>query len=124
MAHLQLRWDQLSRAKYSLPRPPPLHWKQGRSDGRAARCVQTLAECLMIRTLLPPILPPALFGATRPASAGDKPNVLAQVRQLEKEIEAVRGLKFKEPVKAKVIPRPAGAALGIQGYYSTKDKTL
>src|SRR5204862_52005 len=45
-----------------------------------------------------------------------------QVRELEKQIEKVRGLKFKSPVAAHVIPRPPDAAKGIQGYYDTKKK--
>jgi uncharacterized iron-regulated protein len=43
---------------------------------------------------------------------------------LEKDIAKVRGLDFKSPVVAKVIPRPAKAAKYIQGYYSIKDKRL
>jgi uncharacterized iron-regulated protein len=46
------------------------------------------------------------------------------LRKLEKEITAVRGLKFKKPVAAKVISRPKGAARNLQGYYSIKDKTI
>jgi uncharacterized iron-regulated protein len=46
------------------------------------------------------------------------------VRQLEKDITAVRGLPFKTPVVAKVIARPQGADKHLQGYYSVKDKTL
>lgn len=47
-----------------------------------------------------------------------------QVRQLEKEIEKVRSLKFKKPVTARVIPRPKDGRPGIQGYYDTKEKAL
>lgn len=47
-----------------------------------------------------------------------------QVRQLEKEIEKVRGLKFKKPVTARVIPRPKDGRPGIQGYYDSKEKAL
>lgn len=46
------------------------------------------------------------------------------LRQLEKEIAAVRGLEFKTPVKAERIPRPKNVPKGIQAYYSTKDKKL
>lgn len=46
------------------------------------------------------------------------------LRKLEKEIAAARGLEFRTPVSAKVIARSKGAAKGVQGYYSTKDKTL
>jgi uncharacterized iron-regulated protein len=45
------------------------------------------------------------------------------LRQLEKDISAVRGLEFKTPVIAKVIAR-SKADKGVQGYYSIKEKTL
>jgi uncharacterized iron-regulated protein len=48
----------------------------------------------------------------------------ASLRQLEKDIAAVRGLEFKTPVVARIIARPKDAAPGIQGYYSLKDKAL
>ncbi len=48
----------------------------------------------------------------------------SRLRLLEKQIAAVRGLKFKTPVAAAVIPRPQDADRGIQGYYSTKEKKL
>lgn len=50
--------------------------------------------------------------------------LLTQVRQLEKDIAAVRGLAFKEPVQVRVIPRAKDADPKLQGYYSLKDKTL
>jgi uncharacterized iron-regulated protein len=46
------------------------------------------------------------------------------LRNLEKDIAAVRGLEFKSPVVAKVIARPQDGARGIQGYYNVKEKTL
>lgn len=52
------------------------------------------------------------------------PPLESALRKLERDIAAVRGLAFKQPVKAKVIPRPKDAAKRVQGYYSTKDKTL
>ena len=58
------------------------------------------------------------------ASASADANLDATVRQLEKDITAVRGLAFKTPVVAKVIPRPKDADKHLQGYYSIKDKTL
>src|SRR4051794_12788763 len=59
------------------------------------------------------------------ADAPDRQKLLdEQVRKLETDIAAVRELKFKKPVVAKVIARPADAAKHIQGYYSTKDKAL
>jgi uncharacterized iron-regulated protein len=48
----------------------------------------------------------------------------ALLRTVEKQITAVRGLKFKTPVVAKVIPRSKDAVRGIQGYYSIKDKKI
>ena len=51
-------------------------------------------------------------------------NLDTLLRKLEKDIAKVRGLDFKSPVVAKVIPRPAKAAKNIQGYYSIKDKRL
>ncbi len=55
----------------------------------------------------------------------EKPKILDEtLRQLEKDIAAVRGLEFKTPVVAKVIARANDAPKGVQGYYSTKEKTL
>lgn len=69
-----------------------------------------------------------LLLATLLAPAADLPGRPAeldpQLRKLEKDITAVRGLKFKKPISARVIPRPAGTSRNVQGYYSTKDKTL
>ena len=47
-----------------------------------------------------------------------------RLRELEKEIAAVRGLEFKVPVQAKVIARPAQTGKGKQGYYVPREKTL
>src|SRR5262249_10949963 len=61
------------------------------------------------------------------SSVADEPKrepLEARLRQLEKDIAAVRELPFKSPVKAKVIERPEAADKKIQGYYSTQDKTL
>ncbi|MFO0930332.1 MAG: ChaN family lipoprotein [Gemmataceae bacterium] len=74
------------------------------------------------------LVPLALFAVALLAHA-DTPaarqaELEKQVRQLEKEIEKVRGLKFKKPVTAKVIPRPKDGRPGIQGYYDTKEKAL
>jgi hypothetical protein len=65
---------------------------------------------------------PALGAASPPLTPQGR--LEATVRQLEKEIEAVRGLKFKSPVIARVRPRPKGMSPRIQGYYSTKDEAL
>jgi uncharacterized iron-regulated protein len=69
------------------------------------------------------LLAPAWSGAGDGKPA--KQEVLeANLRKLEKEIAEVRGLAFKAPVVAKVIPRPADKDRGVQGYYSLKDKAL
>jgi uncharacterized iron-regulated protein len=63
------------------------------------------------------------------AQGEDKPddigkNLEATLRRLEKDIAAERGLAFKKPVQAKIIPRTSQAGKGAQGYYSPKEKTL
>src|SRR5262245_12897446 len=63
----------------------------------------------------------ALAVAADPPAA---PPLEATLRQLEKEIAAARGLEFKKPVAARVVPRPAGADRSTQGYYSPTEKTL
>jgi uncharacterized iron-regulated protein len=77
-------------------------------------------------TLFLKMLPAAALAAavllTGVARAADLPE--ATLRQLEKDIAAVRGLAFKKPVTAKVISRSTDADRNIQGYYSIKDKTL
>ncbi|HBI43058.1 MAG TPA: hypothetical protein DDY78_09405 [Planctomycetales bacterium] len=72
-------------------------------------------------------IPIILLLTARPFAAADAPadaRLETTVRQLEKDITAVRGLPFKTPVIAKVIPRPKDADKHLQGYYSIKDKTL
>jgi uncharacterized iron-regulated protein len=58
------------------------------------------------------------------SAEGPEKKLDALLRKLEKDIARVRGLEFKSPVAAKIIPRPAKAAKKIQGYYSIKDKRL
>jgi uncharacterized iron-regulated protein len=77
------------------------------------------------------LLASLLVGAStsaRSARAADVPArkeaLEATLRQLEKDIAAVRGLAFKKPVSARIIPRARDADQKLQGYYSTKDKTL
>lgn len=80
-----------------------------------------------IGTLLAILLASAaclLSGQTAAGQPADPPKLEATLRQLEKDIAAVRGLEFKTPVAAKVIPRPKDAAKKVQGYYSIKEKTL
>ncbi len=59
-------------------------------------------------------------GADQPADAG----LEATVRDLEKKISEVRGLAYKTPVVARVVPRPKDADKHLQGYYSLQDKAL
>ena len=69
----------------------------------------------------------ALALSAYPAPADDKAQqqeLEKTVRQLEKDIAAVRGLAFKEPVKAAIIARPEGTAKNLQGYYDIKAKKL
>jgi uncharacterized iron-regulated protein len=66
------------------------------------------------------LAPPAR--AAQPADRQKK--IEALLRNLEKKISAVRGLKFKSSVVVQVIPRSRDAIRGIQGYYSIKDKKI
>lgn len=52
-----------------------------------------------------------LNAQTAAGQPADPAKLEATLRQLEKDITAVRGLEFKFPVLAKVIPRPKDAAL-------------
>jgi uncharacterized iron-regulated protein len=63
-------------------------------------------------------------GSRADESADRQKKIDALLRDLEKKISAVRGLKFKSPVVAHVIPRSKDAVRGIQGYYSIKDKKI
>src|SRR2546421_13072053 len=79
------------------------------------------------RYLGPLVLGVGLLAAPSPADAASpvRKEVLEKtLRRLEKDIAAVRGLAFKKPVVAHVIPRPRGASRSLQGYYSTRDKAL
>jgi uncharacterized iron-regulated protein len=67
----------------------------------------------------------ALFVGHAPADDASRQQALEKsVRQLEKDIAAVRGLAFKEPVQAALIARPEGTAKSLQGYYDIKAKKL
>jgi uncharacterized iron-regulated protein len=84
------------------------------------RANQVLA-CLLILSAAPLLLH-AQTGAIQ--DRVDAKLLESRLRELEKEIEAVRGLKFKMPVKAEIIPRPADTDKKLQGFYNTKDKRL
>ncbi len=66
----------------------------------------------------------ALGAAKAPAADPPADGLEATVRELQKKITEVRGLPYKAPVAAKIIPRPKDADPHVQGYYSIKDKTL
>lgn len=66
----------------------------------------------------------ALFPLGAFAQDGKREDLHALVQKLEKAIADVRGLPFKTPVAAKIVGRPAEVSKGVQGYYSTKEKTL
>jgi uncharacterized iron-regulated protein len=76
------------------------------------------------KTLAAAVLLLAAALVATPAPAAGPKDFEATLRQLEKDISAVRGLAFKAPVKAKVIPRPRDADRKLQGYYDPKAKTL
>ena len=59
-----------------------------------------------------------------PAMGQEGEKLEARLRELEKTIAAVRNLEFKEPVRARIIARPAATDKGVQGYYQPKEKTL
>jgi uncharacterized iron-regulated protein len=57
-------------------------------------------------------------------AAGKQAELEAAVKQLVPQVEKARGLKFNKPVVAKILPRPAAGAAGVQGFYDLKKKTL
>jgi uncharacterized iron-regulated protein len=79
----------------------------------------------MFRHALPgSLLALALFISSAPADDARQQALDQAVRQLEKDIAAVRGLAFKQPVQAAIIPRPEGTAKSLQGYYDIKTRKL
>jgi uncharacterized iron-regulated protein len=81
----------------------------------------------MPRCILPlcaALLAAALGAAVRADEPSKQDKLEATLRQLEKDIAAVRGLAFKSPVKGKVISRPKDADRSVQGYYDLKEKAL
>jgi uncharacterized iron-regulated protein len=66
----------------------------------------------------------AAVPATPAADPPANPKFTAMLRDLEKKIGKVRGLEFKTPVQARILPRPADADKGTLGYYTLKDKFL
>ncbi len=79
--------------------------------------MKTASVLSLLALLLAPCL---LRGADQPADDA----LQTTVRELEKKITEVRGLAYKTPVVARMIPRPKDADKHLQGYYSIKDKTL
>jgi uncharacterized iron-regulated protein len=85
---------------------------------------------MAILRFFPMIMCLAILAVTLPLHAQERGKLVDEtLRQLEKEITAVRGLEFKMPVNAKVIARPrqgepGASATGVQGFYSIKEKTL
>jgi len=143
----------VSLAKDATDRAQDTSRREAMSSSRPAimLVVFLVAALVMSARALPADPPPATESATpseaRPQTeperqqagqsqpgqeAGEKPaepdeklaGLEATLRQLEKEISAVRGLDFKSPVAAKVIPRPHGMHKGIQGRYDSKEKML
>lgn len=79
----------------------------------------------ILRTACATVLVILLGGHGPNARAAEPPKDFeATLRKLEKDIAAVRGLEFKSPVVAKIIPRPDSTPKKLQGYYSIKDKAL
>jgi uncharacterized iron-regulated protein len=78
-------------------------------------------RCLALLLLIPISLLTPSFAAAPPPKHSE---LLKQIRELEKQIEAVRGLKFNTPVVAEIISRPKEADASIQGYYDIAKKTL
>jgi uncharacterized iron-regulated protein len=84
---------------------------------------------VLILFLLPGMAVLPLVCAEEPGKPSEKKSerqveLEKSLRALEKEIEKVRGLAFKQPVVARIVPRPKDVPPGLQGYYSTKDKAL
>lgn len=77
-----------------------------------------LAGCLVLALAIP------TSGADLEKKPLNQEDLDKLLRKLEKDIATVRGLEFKEPVKAKIIARGADADKGVQGYYSLQDKAL
>jgi uncharacterized iron-regulated protein len=80
------------------------------------RSLRAAGALLLVPLLILPLT------AADPPSAQEKLD--ASLRQLEKDIAAVRGLEFKQPVQAKIIARPKDANAKTQGYYDLKEKKL
>src|SRR5262249_7367450 len=76
------------------------------------------------RFIAPTLALAPLLLLAAPAPAQQPKDLDARLRQLEKQIAEVRGLAFKKPVEAKIIPRPGGKDKAIQGYYDPREKRL
>src|SRR5262249_46833737 len=107
----------------------PLHQNASRSNKvKRPGVAPTFGDPVMLRFANRPhlwlltLLAAALAAA--PAHAQPPKDLDAKLRQLEKQIAEVRGLAFKTPVDAKIIPRPQGKDRSLQGYYSPREKRL
>jgi uncharacterized iron-regulated protein len=56
--------------------------------------------------------------------ADEKENLEKNVRELSKEIEKARGLKFKKPVAVRVVKREKGERPGVNAYYDVRKKEV
>ncbi len=83
-----------------------------------------LRTALLLPVLATLVLAPLVLAEPPAPAKVDQVRLDAQLRDLEKRITAVRGLAFKKPVQARILPRPANADRGVQGYYDPKTKTL
>jgi uncharacterized iron-regulated protein len=84
---------------------------------------RSLLALLLSTTVLLCAATRAPLGLADDAPAAEKA-LEATLHKLEKDIAEVRGLPFKSPVVARIIPRPKETAKKLQGYYSIKDKAL
>jgi uncharacterized iron-regulated protein len=106
---------------FPFPFPSSARYNDGVPFARPAPRAVPMSRLALLLPLLASLTVLAPASAAEPSKQEELDRSL---RQLEKDIAAVRGLEFKAPVKAKIIPRPAEGARGVQGYYSLADKTL
>ena len=100
------------------------NWYAGRGDPPPPGTQGMPPMSTLTRSLLTLLGLGVALGAGPLCGQAPQERLDARLRQLEKDIAAVRGLPFKQPVVARIIPRPPDAGKQVQGYYSIKDKTL